>query len=557
VTVAPGYAPGFTATVVAAAATVVAYRLLVSPMVRDLARVVTVGNRVPARVRALRLAAAAVTVAGLSAVVALTGDAPDAGPLRWPILVALLVVTWRTGTTDYDLRRSTGPQAVERIAVVALAVAAAVWPLLLLAWFTVACGRIMAWQHHAMLAIRILKAYLAWFIAICGITLVAPEPYASGAHPALLLVLGCVSLSHYFKPAWSKARLGKWWWSWAWENRTHYLMAAAYNWGWARFLPAGTVSRILRVARHLDRPLNILTMFVEAAPLIAFLDRRLLVVVLLATVAMHVAIFVSSGILFWESLCVNAVLALTVASLPQSPYESAFGPAAAGFAVLILVLCVTDRLWQPFHLGWWDSPYTARVVWQAETASGKVQGVYNNFMCPFEREFGRFAGYFLSREPLLHGPLGGLFDRTVRDRIVDARGDLEKIDELKRTHGKTRWDPEMATAHLHFLREMFTRLNAGARKGPLPARLRWLKAPGGQVFYWGDLPSYRGREPVSRIVIRCQERCYFPDTNTFALLRDRVLAEIDLRTTPPRWLVVDDMTHIRRQTAPVPQMVGE
>lgn len=548
---------GFTATVIAATATVVAYRFVISPAVRELARLVAVENRVPVRVRVVRLAAATAAVVGLSTVVALMGgDVPDAGLLRWPILTALLVVTWRTGTTDYDLRRPTGPQAVERVAVVALAAVAAVWPLMLLAWLTVACGRVMAWQHHAMLAIRILKAYVAWFIAVCGITLLVPEWYAA-APPALLMVLGCVSLSHYFKPAWSKARLGKWWWSWAWENRTHYLMAAAYNWGWARFLPAGTISRILRVARHLDRPLNILTMVVEAAPLIAFLDRRLLVVVLLATVAMHVAIFISSGILFWESLCVNAAFAFAVASLPHSPYDSVFGPAAVGFAALILMLCVTDLLWQPFHLGWWDSPYTARVVWQVQTVSGSILGLYNNFMCPFEREFGRFAGYFLSREPLLHGPLGGLFDRTVRDRVVDARGDLEKLDELKRAHGKERWDPDMATAHLHFLREMFTRLNAGARKGPLPARLRWLKAPGGQVFYWGDLPSYRGGEPVSRIVIRCQERCYLPGTNTFALLRDRVLAEIDFSTTSPRWLVIDDMAPIRRRTAPVPHMVGE
>jgi hypothetical protein len=150
-----------------------------------------------------------------------------------------------------------------------------------------------------------------------------------------------------------------------------------------------------------------------------------------------------------------------------------------------------------------------------------------------------------------------LFDHTVRDRVVDARSDLGKIDELKRSHGKVRWDPDLAAAHLHFLREMFTRLNAGARKGPLPARLRWLKAPGGQVFYWGDLPPYRGQEPVSRIAITCQERCYLPDANVFALLRDRVLAEIDFTTSPPRWLVTDEMAHSRCRPTPVPQMIGE
>src|SRR5262249_21722008 len=159
-------------------------------------------------------------------------------------------------------------------------------------------------------------------------------------------------------------------------------------------------------------------------------------------------------------------------------YAPAFGPWPELFACAAFLLSAADLLWQPFHLGWWDTPFTSRILWQVETASGKIRGLYNDYMCPFQREFGRYAGHFLSGEPVLHGPLGGVFDLGVRDRIVAAGADRAALGRLKDAYGKVRWDPAMGEQHVDYLRTMFTRLNGGARKGPLAGRLRWLKAPG-------------------------------------------------------------------------------
>jgi len=125
-------------------------------------------------------------------------------------------------------------------------------------------------------------------------------------------------------------------------------------------------------------------------------------------------------------------------------------------------------------------------------------------------------------------------DRDVRDRVRAAAGDLAALDELKRTHGTLWWDEQHGRGHVAFLVGMFGRLNAGARKGPLPRGLRWLKAPGGQLFQWGDLPPYRGDEPVRRLVISCEERCYIGDTSDLVLLRERVLREIEVPAPPAR-----------------------
>lgn len=255
---------------------------------------------------------------------------------------------------------------------------------------------------------------------------------------------------------------------------------------------------------------------------------RLLIAVLVITALFNLAVAGASGILFWENTSANVALAIAITLLPSADYGAAFGWPAALIALAVLLLSATDLLWQPWHLGWWDSPFTARIHWQVETVSGAKLGLYNDFMCPYEREFGRVQGYFLTDEPVLHGHLGIVWDLELRDRLVQANADGDQLRNLKVTYGQVQVDEEQAREHVGFLTTMFTRLNAGAPKGPLPRSLRRLKAPGGQLYQWGDLPPYRGEEPVRRITIRYQERCYRPDTCEFVLLVDHAVQEIDL-----------------------------
>ena len=500
--------PSYVATAAVVAAVVTCYRFGVSPAVRALAR-----HPTPLAVSA---------ALAVSAPLALL-PSPPPGPLRWFVVSVLALLTWRGVTSDYDVTLPIGPQRRDKLVLLFLAVASCLWAPAMLAWFAVYCGRLRGWQHHGMMPVRLLKAYLAWFVVTA---VLAPPPSDSTA--GLVLVLGCVSLSHYVKPAWSKARLGPRPWSWAWHNRTHYLMASAYSWGWARFLPSRAVSRLLRRGAGIDRPINLLTMIVESAGLVAFLDRRLLIATLVATALFNLVVALASGILFWENIAANIGLATALGLHSSTGSDTAFGWPAALVALTVILLSAADLLWQPWHLGWWDSPFTARIHWQVETVSGATRGLYNDYMCPYEREFGRVEGYFLSGEPVLHGHLGIVWDRRLRDLLVEAGGAPDQLHQLKQTYGRTHRDEERSAEHVAFLTAMFTRLNAGTRKSPLPRWLRRLKAPGGQLYRWGDLPAYRGEEPVRRITIRYVERCYLPQTGDFVTLADHVAREIDL-----------------------------
>jgi hypothetical protein len=60
-------------------------------------------------------------------------------------------------------------------------------------------------------------------------------------------------------------------------------------------------------------------------------------------------------------------------------------------------------------------------------------------------------------------------------------------------------NPELGARRVDYLARFFHELARGTRKHVLPRGLRWLEAPGGQIFHWGELPAYRGQEPIIEI----------------------------------------------------------
>ena len=68
-----------------------------------------------------------------------------------------------------------------------------------------------------------------------------------------------------------------------------------------------------------------------------------------------------------------------------------------------------------------------------------------------------------------------------------------------------------------------TNHNLGKPKRVCP---RWMKAPGGQLYYWGRLPRFRGQEQVKRVIIHYREEIF--DGTRFLTLRNELLKTIDI-----------------------------
>ncbi|UQA61791.1 hypothetical protein [Polyangium aurulentum] len=521
------------------ASTVLLYRGLVSPAVRWCARRLGAGEY-PAR--ALNGAYPAEGASGrsvlqvcllamaMTATAVAIGLAPH-GNLVWVPATALAIVLWKHLTHDYDAAHELGWQRLDRIAAAIIGAVALAYPPLALAAVITICGRLGGWTHHSMACVRIVKASFAWSLAAGTYDILvgshAPEVSAAG----LLIVLGTVYLSHYVFALKSKLCLGAKPWSWATENRTELLAASAYAWGWGRFVPEKTATKVIRWIAPVAVWLNVATLVIEGLGLVAYAHRWTLLVAIVSAAFFNSVVAVASGLLFLENIVVGAALAVVVFRLPPAVGANAFGFAPWLISLFILIAVLKRWVWRPTDLGWWDTPLTARVYWTASTRNGKSFGIYNDFMSPFDREYGRALGNALTTEPFVTFPLGGVEDSALRDRILHLDIDGEDLQDIKKQYGRCYWKPEFEKNHTAYLERLFARLNAGTDKSPLPRPLGWLKAPGGHLYYWGNLPRYRVTEgPVEAVQVRFREIYYCSRQWKWVCLRDEVLFEINTST---------------------------
>jgi hypothetical protein len=527
---------------------VIAYRLVVSPLVRWAARRLGAGGY-PGRsingaypdkpVSARNTAAVLAVVALLTGVAAIGYRGHVSGVYCIPATATALVL-WKYVTADFDVARNLGWQGADRIVVLAVGIVGVCFPAASLAAIIALCGRLGGWTHHSAAALRLVKASSSWLLVLglgtIGQTVIS-RPVTRGisqqdATAALFLLLGTVYLSHYVKAAASKATLSDKPWDWFIQNRTENLIGVAYAWGWARFLPARTVAWVGHRIRPLVPLLNLGTMLLECAGFIAFTSRWAFVAAVAAAVIFNAIVALLAGLLFWENMLLGGVfVAIGASHAPIAP-PNAFGVIPWLLSVVTLGSVLLGWAWQPTGLGWWDTPLVSRVYWVVRTSSGKRYGLYNNLMSPHEREFGRALGYPLSDLGIVTFPLGGVEDARIRDALLALTPDLPSLNQVKRQFGHCLKDDKFLSAHVSYMQQFFSRLNAGTRKSPLPYPIRWLKAPGGHLYYWGDLPPYRARRESAAVVeVWHKELLYSSSLRDWFPLSDSLLLEIEIQDT--------------------------
>lgn len=457
-------------------------------------------------------------VAGLAALLAtpLCPHVPGGAALLGRCFAAIgLLVAWNAATRDLDPVTG-GPSRAERLLLTALSVAA-FWsplPLILASWLL--SGSFRFWQHHATLPMRLLQLGVAFVVAL-GVS----RPIAALGAPELgvvaierltqsaILLAFAMQASHYFITAVTKAWIGPRWYSWMLDNRIHYLAASAYSWGWARFLPWSIWARVVRLVRGVEVPLQVSAFALEALSPLVLLAPGLAVGLSVALGLFHLGVFLLSGLLFWDWIAVDLVLAWLAHGAGETTLRDAFGawPLALGLAVLAL-FPLRHRLWKPMPLGWYDTPLTQRIQYSVVGASGQVYGLYCDFMCPHERLYGRVNGCFFAPAPVLTYHLGEVWKRELRDAIVQAGVDRAELDRARLRFGVEVASTELQGRHERYLAAFFGRLNDGAAKSVLPPWLSWLKAPGDQIFYFGDLPAYSRQEPVREVHLTYREEVF-------------------------------------------------
>lgn len=448
------------------------------------------------------------------------------------VLVGILAAafTWRCATIDIDL--ATGERLVpERLLLIGSAIGVWFYPGFLILLLFTGINRLRGWHHHHHLLVRLLLVSLSCWSAQLLLSVIV-SPWLGGAViapitlPALFVML-LFTASHYFIPGLEKLKLGAHWYSWAWNNQLHHLGISAYMWGWCRFLPERVAVRIARGLRPFDRPSQVFTQLFELGSILILFQPFAAYAFLGSAFAFHVVSVVVAGILFWQSMVVTAALSGALMFLPPQAVEQLFGiESGLLFAALLVVHSwVGWIVGSPAKLAWWDTPFIARVDWTVTGESGAVYGLYNDFMDPNDRIFGNKLGLLVAPRKRINKHSGTAKSREQVDAILAAGGDPERIGQAIERLGVDAYKERVAEHHDRYLVEFFEGFNRGRRKRGFP---RWLKAPRGQLYFWGRRPAFRGQERVREIQLRFREEVF--DGERIVLIRDELLRSLPLGT---------------------------
>lgn len=448
-------------------------------------------------------------------------DNAQFGWLRTPLWVVLGMLSWSAATKDFDIAAEE-PRYAPRFALLASLLGVYLSPAFVWTTGLLLAAHFRTWEHHAAYPMRVVQAAMAYLLLGA-----LAAPFGYGAASTFVFFLVNLQLSHYFITALAKMLLGRQWYSWVTENHLHHLAASAYSWGWARFLPWRIWRKVIGGVRRFEKPLQAVVFGLELLAPLALLEWHVALGLCLAWSAFHLGVFLLSGLLFWDWAVTNLAVAALLLQLPASVVEQAFGVGSLLVGLAFLALFpLRHKLWKPMPLGWFDSPLTQRIHWTVQGRSGATYGLYNNFMCPHERLYGKVHGCFLVPTQVMTYHLGEVFKPELRDAIRSAGPDPERLDEVRQRFGILPRSAQLGEHHTAYLQRFFARLNDGVRKRALPNALRFLKAPGGQLFYWGDWPPYRGQEPAERIRLFYREE-YF-DGEQLQRLRDECVLELEL-----------------------------
>ncbi len=439
-------------------------------------------------------------------------------PIQVMVLGITMLLTWKATTQDIDVVQGDTHEGIRpllMLAVLGLWWSPAFLPLVVMGL----SNPFGVWQHHATLPMRILQAVTAWLALL---SVFAGTAFAPSVSVLVWFVL-VIQISHYLITALAKGWLGPRWYSWVTENSLHHLAASAYSWGWARFLPWTVWRRVIGLTKVLEKPMQFSAFGIELLAPLALLHPWTAFTFCVLWSGFHLGVFALSGLLFWEWIGANLAVAAALWMLPHAVLTPFFGwPSVFLGCVFMILFPLRHKLWKPMPLGWWDTPLTQRIHWNVHGESGQVYALTNDFMCPHERLFGKVNGCYLTPVPVFTYHLGEVWKHDLRDAIRNAGPHLEELDQVRREYGILPRSQELTDNHIHYLKRFFGKLNLGYQKHVLPKMLRWLKAPGGQVFYWSDLPKYAEQEPITKVSLHYREE-YFDGQTLRRLCNEPIL----------------------------------
>lgn len=475
---------------------------------------------------------AALMAPAVAAPVATSWEALGGGTfaaVQWVAAALVLTLAWPFATYARNTFLNRGHD-LDRVALLVLGAAVVMHPVALPAFLMQLLVVARQFEHPACLrysftptrlSMDLLMLLAAWPMAV---VLVNPP-----AEALVVMMLGATA-SLYVWPGIAKTVMCPTPGLWAIKNRTHRLFVTSHQQGWLKRMSEARALATARVLRVMDRPIGLLTLALELGAVLMLVGREAAVVVLLANVVLHAAIFAASGINFWKWAVADAALAGLLLMLPEAAIAAVFTPEHLAIGLAIIATHVAHQRCP--RLGWLDTPLNNHFIIEAEGESGRVYRLSRTYFAPYDMVFAQDRHYQLTPGKLLVGTYGCTIGTprsgyAVHEALERTGGDASAIEEVRRKLGRCEYDERSAAEFDRFVVEFCRGVNEGVRSGANgPVRGWWRRwAPPLHIWSsWRGEDVYAGQEPITGVRVRLRETWY--DGERVRVLSDAVVREI-------------------------------
>lgn len=336
-----------------------------------------------------------------------------------------------------------------------------------------------------------------------------------------LYITLCICASFYFAPGLKKIWISPNMYDWPFLNELYMHTIWKIDAGWLAFLDYPVKQQVVQWVKLFNTPMMLSAAVVEFAAIFILFRKKLTIFCLLSFCALHLMIFLESGILFWKWTLLDFAIIVLLISLPEKPFADIFGRKKFVFSIFIIFFSML--YFRPVPLGWWDTKNKFKLQIEAVGESGKHYRIQESLMSPYHLLFSYQRYDFIVDEKLLY-PSGSTssFKRFMEVRNTGKEG----LPDLKEKFGENHYNEEKADELDKFLKVFFQNLNERMDKKTI---FSYLAAP--HHVYFDDLfnkpmGSYQLQEKLAVIKIRFVENYY--ENGKVILIQEKIVRSIPI-----------------------------
>ena len=298
----------------------------------------------------------------------------------------------------------------------------------------------------------------------------------------IILFLGMI-MSWYLWAGISKLNF-----NWLNLNLTYNLFAIRLGYGWLSFFDIQFIEILAATVLKYNYQVQVITLVIELLlPLLIIINKRFLILCLLALIIFHLSVFALSGILFWQWILIEILFIYLYHKKSFLSYRSKY----LIYCYYLFVLLISKNYLGVVQLGWLDSSIVHQHRFQLVRNDGSNVLLNSSFFAPFEVSFAKDKFYFLDTIKIVSGTFGGVYDKKIM--ILNDENNKYLISRNINELGINNYNQEKVNRFIEFLKTFIN--NKKEIQFSLPVK------PLSDIIEHSNFKSYKVTEGISSLLI--------------------------------------------------------